>query len=67
MDKNENVQRLCIWCNQPFDTETEPYINGHKTCGDNYENELNRRYDQELIDDCPPGTRFDLAGGAACD
>jgi len=41
--------------------------NGHGTCGDNYERELNRKYDQELIDACPPGTRFDLAGGAACD
>jgi len=67
MARNKDVLCLCIWCNHPFDPDNEEYYNGHKICGDKYEQELNRRDIQKLIAVCPPGTRFDLAGGATCD
>ncbi|OHA26944.1 MAG: hypothetical protein A3D52_02350 [Candidatus Taylorbacteria bacterium RIFCSPHIGHO2_02_FULL_44_36] len=61
------TQCLCIWCNKPFDTELEEYVNGHTVCGNNREQEINRRSVEELVQRCPPETSFNLIGGTACD
>ncbi len=65
---------LCMFCNLPFDTESEKEFKkwgkqpmGHYWCSDFYEKWTDLLSDLELMADCPPGTRFDLASGAACD
>lgn len=59
---------ICIFCLKPFDEESSRgFAYGHHNCAVEYERELNRKENEELIADCPPGTRFDLAGGAAVD
>ena len=59
---------ICIFCNKPFDEESSGgYYFGHQKCAEDFERESDKKANEELIADCPPGTRFDLAGGASCD
>lgn len=66
MTRSQDISYLCIWCFKPFDPEESEY-NGHNACAEQYEVELDKKMIEELIAACPSGTRFDLAGGAACD
>ena len=64
----EYTPGTCIFCHETFDEETSGgYFYGHKICAEKFERECDEQRFKELVADCPPGTRFDLAGGAACD
>lgn len=64
----EYTPGICIFCHKPFDEEASGgFFYGHKKCAEGFERESDRRHTKALIQACPPGTRFDLAGGAACD
>lgn len=59
---------ICTFCKQLFDEESSGgYDFGHKECAEQFEAESNRKSFEKLKAMLPPGTRFDLAGGAACD
>ena len=64
----EYTPGICIFCYESFDEETsDGYFYGHRKCAESFERESNRKSFEALKASCPPGTRFDLAGGAACD
>ena len=58
---------LCTFCHKPYNPDESNARYGHDVCADQFERELDRQMIIDLIKRCPPGTRFDLAGGAACD
>lgn len=67
-DGTEYTPGICIFCGKPLDEESSGgYFYGHKRCAEAYEDKCRRESHERLVASCPPGTRFDLAGGAACD
>jgi hypothetical protein len=63
----DHIPGICIWCNKPFDVEKENRLYGHNECALNYEKECDIEWYKHFFSLFPPGTRFDLAGGASCD
>ena len=63
----EHTPGICIWCLKPFDSSKSNYFYGHEKCAEDNEAKCDREMLEELKARLPVGTRFDLAGGAACD
>lgn len=64
----EYTPGVCVFCHEPFDEESSGgYFYGHQRCAEAFERESDRESFEALVESLPVGTRFDLAGGAACD
>lgn len=64
----EYTPGICIFCHEAFNEETSGgHFYGHKKCAEDFERESDRNRFDALKASLPAGTRFDLAGGAACD